>query len=253
MGETATKSSLARERPAFEVRTLALVGITLLLSSCSSNLPPLPEHPNFVFILIDTLRASDLSYNGYTLETSPTLDALARESYVFENATSVGGNTPTAMAGIMTGLWPHYDFGEEWAANWFGMRRFYNHDDESGLPENVPTLAERMSSAGYVTAGHITNPYVRKGFHFDRGFDVYGHIFRDRGTAYGRGEAVTDAAVRFLRNTSGGPLFPLSALHGHARSVPSSRTVLHEIHRLCGRPGPLLETVEALEKGDKGR
>ncbi len=189
------------------MRTLALVGITLLLSSCSSDLPPLPEQPNFVFILIDTLRASDLSYNSYTLETSPNLDALARESYVFENAVAVGGNTPTAMAGIMTGLWPHYDFGEEWAANSFGMRRFYRNNDEFGLPEKVPTLTERMRSAGYATAGYITNPYVKKVFHFDRGFDVYGEILTDRGKRYGRGDSVTDAAVRFLETTRTAPFF----------------------------------------------
>lgn len=126
-------------------RSSALVTLILslagLICSCSSAPTKSPgTKPNVLLIVMDTVRADSLSYAGYDRETSPILDRLAKRSYVFTQTVSVGGNTPTAMAGIMTGRWPHYHMDPDWTAEqwtpraWFGMERFYRSDEELGIP-----------------------------------------------------------------------------------------------------------------------
>ena len=55
--------------------------------------------------LIDTLRADHLSYYGYERDTTPNIDAFAKESLVFKNAFSPAPWTPAAMASIFTGTY----------------------------------------------------------------------------------------------------------------------------------------------------
>ena len=51
--------------------------------------------PNVVVILVDTTRADRLSCYGHARQTTPRLDALARESMVYTQAISPGTWTPS--------------------------------------------------------------------------------------------------------------------------------------------------------------
>lgn len=71
------------------------------------------------------------------------------------------------------------------------------------LPAELPTVAERFSSAGYRTIGISSNPYFSPSTNADRGFDVFDEItglnlFRKAGSM-----AVT-SFLRRLRRVSGG-------------------------------------------------
>ena len=69
-----------------------------------SNLVPasLAEHqPDLVLITVDALRADRLGIYGYARPTSPHIDALARESIVFERAYCAGPSTAFSIASIM--------------------------------------------------------------------------------------------------------------------------------------------------------
>ena len=179
-----------------------------LIAACGSTAPIDAARPNVVLIVVDALRAANVSFLGYARTTTPHLDALAAKSYVFDQAVSVGGNTPTAMSALMTGRYPFIGFGDDWTPPFvFGMRRFYVDGLEPGLPRSLPTLAEQLSSAGYTTAGFITNPYLKRVFDFHRGFDEYEEIFREQGVPYGQGETVSHAAVDFLRTRAPRPFF----------------------------------------------
>ena len=58
----------------------------LLVFACACGAEP--SGPNVVLITIDTLRADHLGAYGYARATSPVIDALARESILFEHCLS---------------------------------------------------------------------------------------------------------------------------------------------------------------------
>jgi arylsulfatase A-like enzyme len=151
-------------------RSSASLGILLLLvagiliarqllrgqadGSASSGGPERP--PNLIVYLIDTLRADHLGSYGYARETSPTLDALAAEGVLFENAYSQSSWTRAAVGSLFTGLFP---------SRHGAVRRDHR------LRDDAPTLAEILQRAGYYTAAFISNPNVLPIFGFTRGFD----------------------------------------------------------------------------------
>ena len=55
---------------------------------------PSLERPNILLITIDTLRADHLGMYGYERDTSPRMDALAREGVVFKEARAQGPPVP---------------------------------------------------------------------------------------------------------------------------------------------------------------
>jgi len=65
-----------------------------------------PAGPSVLLVTIDTLRADHLGAYGYAKPTSPSLDALARESVVFENAFCVMPTTVPSHASLLFGTWP---------------------------------------------------------------------------------------------------------------------------------------------------
>ncbi len=155
--------------------------------------------PHVVFILIDTLRAQNLSCYGYHRQTSPTIDALAANGVLFEQTISVGGNTSTAMPAIFTGRLPYFELGGEWGEAPFGMNRFRTDTDGPlGLPTSMKTMAEFLQENNYHTAGFITNPYMKSVLGMDQGFDHYTELFNEVGTPYGRGDELTDLAITYL-------------------------------------------------------
>ncbi len=71
---------------------LLLLGLSpILLCACQFGGRQLPQtkKPNIVLIVVDALRAGNVSFPGYERETTPQMDMIARESYVFENAIAV--------------------------------------------------------------------------------------------------------------------------------------------------------------------
>jgi len=113
---------------------------------------------NVIVYLIDTLRADHTTPYGYARATTPRLDALARQGVVFDNAFSVASWTRPAVASLLTGLYP--------AAH--GV-----HPD-SGLPNEVATLAERFRAAGWSTAAFVASGHVFGAtLNFEQGFDRF--------------------------------------------------------------------------------
>lgn len=155
------------------VRGLLLAAILLPgLTACSE--PEAPQRPpNIIFILVDTLRADYLGTYGFDGEISPTIDALAAQSVVFDNCLSQAPWTKPSVASIMTSTYPRV----HQLTNHNGM--FWSdavEDDglQTGvLPEASVTLAESLKAAGYATAGFLSNPWIAGEFGFGQGFDVY--------------------------------------------------------------------------------
>ncbi|MFB6356223.1 MAG: sulfatase [bacterium] len=152
--------------------------------------------PNVILIGIDTLRADHLGYLGYTRNTSPNLDRLARESLVYERAHSTTSWTLPAFHSLMTGLSPK-------------NHRVRTTND--ALSPAYTTLAELVNNEGYQTAGFISAPYLEDTFGFEQGFDYYDESL-STGTNIGShrnitSRRLTNKARFWLRNRSNSPFF----------------------------------------------
>ena len=90
-----------------------------------------------ILISCDTMRADHLSCYGYARETSPNLDAFAREAVLFENAITPETWTLTAHTSMLTGLYPTH----------------HRVNASTNLAESVQTLPETLASADYLTGG----------------------------------------------------------------------------------------------------
>ncbi|MGH7474842.1 MAG: sulfatase [Longimicrobiales bacterium] len=118
----------------------------------------LQRGPNVLLIILDTVRAANLSLYGYARSTTPWLDRLAARSVVFDQALSPAPWTLPSHASIFTGLLPH-----QLSADWLVP-----------LDEAEPTLAEFFSERGYRTGGFVANLiYATYETGLDRGFHTY--------------------------------------------------------------------------------
>ena len=185
---------------------------TLLLSGACRRDPTRPPH--IVLIMIDTLRARNLGCYGYPRPTTPSIDGLARDAALFENAISVGGNTTTAMPSLFTGRYAFFEYGDVWTEVSYGMERYRrgprrrSHPGRSpprstvglGLPKAMTTVAEYLSTVGYRTAGFITNPYLKSTFSMQQGFGHYEEVLDTHGEPdrAARAPRVLERALGFL-------------------------------------------------------
>ena len=111
---------------------------------------------NIVFIVIDALRADHLGVSGYSRDTSPNMDKLAKESIFFSNAITTIPSTTPAVASMMTGLHPHSH----------GLRFIHRQK----LDQKLTTLAETLKAHGYKTIGYDIDSI---GDGIDKGFDSF--------------------------------------------------------------------------------
>src|SRR2546430_5626984 len=68
--------------------------------------PARPAAPNVLVLLVDTLRADRVGCDGARPSPSPTLDRLAADGLVFENAIAQSSWTLASVASILSGLHP---------------------------------------------------------------------------------------------------------------------------------------------------
>ncbi len=146
-----------------------------------------PKEPNIILVSIDTLRRDHLGIYGYKKETSPFLDATARESAVFDKAIAQAPYTVTSHMTMMTSLWP-------------SVHQILTHEYEERLSPNWLTLPQILKGRGYMTAGFTGGGQVSAVYGFDRGMDIYD----DQG---GRTETIFLKAIQWIRKVRGSPFF----------------------------------------------
>ena len=88
-------------------------------------------------VVIDCLRPDHLGCYGYKKKTSPNIDAVARESTLFENAIAQSNWTYPSLYSILTGRYP-----SSLQLNWFNQR----------TNKCLPLLPEFLAERGYHTA-----------------------------------------------------------------------------------------------------
>ncbi len=144
----------------------ALVAFSLVLLACTPG--PAPRPPDVLLICLDTVRADHLGCYGYERRpTTPHLDALARESVLFADASAAACWTKPSVPSFLTGTWPLEHGVYE------GSARANEGETTDLLPENAHTLAEAFAEAGYATAAFVHNAQLRRGNGFEQGFERY--------------------------------------------------------------------------------
>jgi arylsulfatase A-like enzyme len=114
--------------------------------------------PNILLLVLDTVRALNLSLYGYSRSTTPNLDSLARRGVVFDAAYSTASWTLPSHASLFTGREAHE----------------LSTDVLVPLDATEPTLAERLAAAGYATGGFVANQrYANAEWGLARGFARY--------------------------------------------------------------------------------
>ena len=147
--------------------------IWLFMFHCSStpDVQPIKEQsiqkkPNVVLVLIDTLRTDHV-----TPEIAPNLMVMANRSRQFTNTWSTSSWTAPSSASVATGLLPieHSIYKGFVASAQEGSQKVLLNT----LPKDIPTLAEKLKTAGYNTYGLASNINIDSAIGFDRGFDQF--------------------------------------------------------------------------------
>ncbi|RKY18760.1 MAG: hypothetical protein DRQ55_12525, partial [Planctomycetota bacterium] len=112
-----------------------------------------------LLITLDTTNPGALGCYGGAQGLSPALDALARESVVYDYAHSVAPLTLPAHASMLTGLYP--------------LRHGVRDNGHTPLPAAAATLAEFAAEAGLQTAAFVAAAVMDAPYGLDQGFDVY--------------------------------------------------------------------------------
>ncbi|HMB55417.1 MAG TPA: sulfatase, partial [Thermoanaerobaculia bacterium] len=125
-----------------------------------------PAPPDVVLVVVDTLRADHVGWDGYRRDTTPNLDRLAAESVVYSQARAQAPCTSPSVNSLLTSRHP-----------WTFTGRPYGH---LGIPRDVPTVATLLRDAGYRTAAVSASPVVRarpneinREGGFGQGFDLF--------------------------------------------------------------------------------
>ncbi|MEK7494201.1 MAG: sulfatase [Patescibacteria group bacterium] len=153
--------------------TIALVALASVISRPQRDVSELPICPdcNVVIVAYDALQAAHVSHLGYPRETTPMLDALAREGVSFGNAVSSAPWTVPSYMSIFTGLYPS----EHKVVNKFSVftkeEQVFSHLKK--LSPDAQTLAEVMKANGYATGGFTGDAGVHSQFGYNQGFDAF--------------------------------------------------------------------------------
>jgi choline-sulfatase len=122
----------------------------------------MPERPHILVVVVDQLSALFLRAYGHRTTKTPTIDRLAEEGVLFENAYCPSPLCAPARAVFMTGLLPSRN----------GV-----YDNAAELASSIPTFAHHLRLEGYRTclAGkmHFVGPDQLHGFEERLTTDVY--------------------------------------------------------------------------------
>lgn len=166
-----------------------------------------------------------MSFEGYQRLTTPHLDGFARDAVVYRDAHSVSPWTLPSHVSMFTGLLPS-QHGATWRP--FGtpedasLQTILSRSIASGTTDAL--LPQRLRERGYYTLGLSNNAWVSRRTGFDRGFDAFYELWRER-----------DAVAK-----SSGGLAPELRMPAGAEGGDAGRTLLrfHQHVESNGLPEP---------------
>ncbi len=144
--------------------------------------------PSIILVSVDTLRPDHLGCYGYHRDTSPALDAFARESLRFEVCYAQAPTTRPSCSSIISGFLPH-------------ETQVFNN--RYALPAGLTTVAELLLQSGYRTLAVVSNYVLIGGSGFEQGFEFYDDQMDEveliRGVPERIAEHTTNSAISLMR------------------------------------------------------
>ena len=186
---------------------IAAVALVAFVAACG---PEPVRRPSVLLVTLDTTRPDHLGCYGHAGGTSPSLDALAAESEVYDDALSTSSWTLPAHASLFTGQVPtrhqaRYDERGPLVLTQ-AIEGPFERYRVRGLRKDAVTLAQILGEHGYATAAVVAGPWMKPVFGLDRGFQSYDAAgIRE---VNGRpANEVTDAALAWLGERDAVPFF----------------------------------------------
>lgn len=199
--ETATANALRRSAPWLLVALALLIvgiegGMRMHEDYVTARLPSAAsDAPNFVVIVLDTLRADHLSSYGYDRTTSPHIDETAHRGVLFENAIASSSWSLPSHASLLTGRPVHeHGWGNIQQIPWLGWR-------DKAL-NGLPTIGEELQKRGYRTGAFSANSiYFTSNVGMGRGFLHFEDYFENVGDAFVRTQFGRDFSQRYMNRS----------------------------------------------------
>jgi arylsulfatase A-like enzyme/Tfp pilus assembly protein PilF len=214
----ATATRLLGVRAALAHFALGL-GLLVAPAGCTRATGPFRDAP-VVLVSIDTLRSDRVGCYRYAKAKTPSLDALAREGVLFEDAFSHCPLTLPAHASLFTGLLPpHHAVRDNLGFTLGAQHR---------------TLARRFQDAGYATGGAVSAYVLRRATGIADGFGTWDDSFEVVAGAEAVGDlqrdgaVATEAVARFAEAHAGRRFFAF--LHLYEPHSPYAPPAAHRAH-----------------------
>ncbi len=112
------------------------------------------RRPNVVFFLVDDLGQRDLGCYGSRFYETPSIDSLAKEGMLFDNAYSTCHVCSPSRASIQTGKYPGRTDLTEWLSGRpeRDFEKLHSAEKLMAIPDDEVTMAETLKGHGYRTA-----------------------------------------------------------------------------------------------------
>ncbi|MFH0783327.1 MAG: sulfatase [Pseudomonadota bacterium] len=164
------------------------------------NATQLQDNLNVIVIGFEPLGANHIGCYGYAKNTTPSLDAFAKDAFLFERVISPSSWTLPVFMSWFTALYPsqHKITNKYWEIT----KTEQKISTLSEQAPNVVTLAEVLKGYGYQTAGFTGSAGVSSDFGYGRGFDTY----YDKKTFAGFDETMP-MAIDWLKNNGSKKFF----------------------------------------------
>ena len=179
-----------------------------------------------ILVTVDCMRADHCGFMGYQRPTTPFLDGLAGESFVFPTAIVAGVPTYYSFPAILASRYP------------LALGR-----EVLGLVPEEKNLASALKTHGYATGFFgAANPYLSARLGYDFGFDTF-HDSLDGDLA-----ALSDPDRDSVRSGWGGNLN--RALQSLSHKLPGVGVVYDELYfQYCQRlAAPAPESLDTLRR-----
>jgi arylsulfatase A-like enzyme len=149
------------------------------------------ERPDVVLVVLDGAAALRTGLYGGDESVTPVLDALGRESVVFDVAVTQAVYTVASIGALLTGQYPD---------------RHQSVSFADRLRDDAVSFPALLSRAGYRTAAFSGNAVVSKTFGLDRGYEEYFPVW-ERKDYSGHGDSVAGAFASWLEGSLEEPFF----------------------------------------------